>query len=212
VTAQPVPSGRLPYPAAARNLLRDTVIAAVDELVRARGWSATTMSDVAAAAGVSRQTLYNEFGSRQSLVEAYITREIENLIVQATAAVRANADDARRALRIAFDLFLKLASDEPVVQLIASDAEGGELHRLLTGLGQALASDRVAHLIPEMWPQVSADDARLLAESLVRLAISHALLPTQEPEDTARDVERMLGPFVDELLSARPAEKGTSGR
>jgi AcrR family transcriptional regulator len=97
---------RPPYPAAARTLLRDTVISAVDELARARGWSATTMSDVASAAGVSRQTLYNEFGSRSALVEAYITREIETLITQVTEAVRANAGDAHRALRIAFDLFL----------------------------------------------------------------------------------------------------------
>lgn len=205
MTAEPVQGARVPYPTAARTLLRDTIINAVDDLARSRGWSATTMSDVAAAAGVSRQTLYNEFGSRPALVEAYITREIENLIEQATAAVRANADDARRALRIAFSLFLKLASDEPVVQLIVSDAEGGELHRMLNGLGQSLASERVAVLIPEVWPQVGADDARLLAESLVRLAISHALLPSQEPEHAARDVERMLGPFVDELLS-QPAK------
>ena len=192
---------RLPYQTAARNLLRETIIDAVDELVRSRGWSATTMSDVAAAAGVSRQTLYNEFGARQSLVEAYVTREIEALIAQVTDAVRANADDAHRALRIAFDLFLQLASDEPVVQVIVNDAEGGELHQLLTGLGRAVASERIAHLIREVWPQVGPADARLLAESLARLAISHALLPSEEPAVTARGVGRMLGPFVDELLA-----------
>lgn len=198
-----VPGARLPYQTAARNLLRETVIDAVDDLVRSRGWSATTMSDVAAAAGVSRQTLYNEFGSRPALVEAYVTREIEALIAQVTDAVRANADDAHRALRIAFDLFLELASDEPVVQVIVNDAEGGELHQLLTGLGRAVAAERIAHLIPEVWPQVGAADARLLAESLARLAISHALLPSEEPAVTARGVGRMLAPFVDELLTPR---------
>jgi AcrR family transcriptional regulator len=203
MTASPR-SNRVPYQAAARTLLRDTVISAVDDLVRARGWSATTMSDVAAAAGVSRQTLYNEFGSRPALVEAYIAREIETLVAQVTDAVRANSDDAHRALRIAFGLFLKLASDEPVVQIIVNDAEGGELHRLLTGLGQALASERIAALIPQVWPQVSGADARLLAESLVRLAISHALLPNQDPAVTARGIGRMLAPFVDQLLAAKP--------
>lgn len=198
MTAQPV---RVPFQTAARNLLRDTVVGAVEELVRTRGWAATTMADVAAAAGVSRQTLYNEFGSRQALVEAYVTREIDSLVTQVTDTVRENADDAHRALRTAFDLFLKLASDEPVVQLIVNDAEGGELHRLLTGLGQALASERVATLIAEVWPQVSRPDAALLAETLVRLAISHALLPTRDPAATARDVQRMFAPFVDELLS-----------
>jgi AcrR family transcriptional regulator len=203
VAAEPL-ADRIPYPTAARTLLRDTVLVAVDDLVRARGWSATTMSDVAAAAGVSRQTLYNEFGSRQALVEAYIAREIQNLVAEVTKEVVANADDAHRALRIAFTLFLKLASDEPVVQLIASDAAGGELYRLLTGVGQALAGEQVGRLIPQVWPQVGADDARLLADSLVRLAISHALLPSQDPAATARDVGRMLAPFVDVLLT-RPA-------
>ncbi|MFN2561248.1 MAG: TetR family transcriptional regulator [Jatrophihabitans sp.] len=192
---------RVPYPAAARSLLRDTVITAVDDLVRSRGWSATTMADVAAAAGVSRQTLYNEFGSRPSLVAAYVTREIDTLVTQVSEAVRANSDDAHRALRIAFSLFLKLASDEPVVQLIVNDAEDGELHRLLTGLGQAVAGERIAHLIPEVWPQVSAADGELLAETLVRLAISHALMPGPDPATIARGIGRMLAPFVDELLS-----------
>jgi AcrR family transcriptional regulator len=197
----------VPYPAAARTLLRDTIIAAVDDLIRTRGWSATKMSDVAAAAGVSRQTLYNEFGSRQALVEAYVSREIEDLIGEVTKEVLANADDAHRALRIAFTLFLKLASDEPVVQLITRNADGGELHQLLTGLGRAVASEQIAELIGEVWPQVGADDARLLADSLVRLAISHALLPSQDPAATARDVGRMLAPFVDVLLT-RPAQAG----
>ena len=194
-------TARVPYPQAARTLLRDTVLDAVDDLARSRGWSATTMSDVAAAAGVSRQTLYNEFGSRSALVAAYVEREIETLIAQVTDAVRANADDAHRALRTAFALFLKLASDKPVVQIIVDGAEDGELHRLLTSLGQTLAGERIATLIPEVWPQVGAADARLLAESLVRLAISHALLPTSDPAATARGVGRMLAPFVDQLLA-----------
>jgi AcrR family transcriptional regulator len=194
-------AARVPYPEAARSLLRETVLAAVDELIRSRGWTATTMSDVAAAAGVSRQTLYNEFGSRPALVEAYLSREIDTLVVQVTEAVRANADDAHRALHTAFTLFLKLASDEPIMQVIASNADGGELQQLLTGIGQQLAEARVAALIPEVWPQVTVTDARLLADSLVRLAISHALLPTGDPAGTARGIGRMLAPFVDQLLA-----------
>ena len=111
----------VPFQTAARTLLRDTVMAAVDDLVRTRGWSATTMADVAKAAGVSRQTLYNEFGTRPSLVEAYVTREIETLIGEVTAVVQANADNAHLALRGAFEMFLKLASDEPLIQIIVSD-------------------------------------------------------------------------------------------
>jgi AcrR family transcriptional regulator len=194
---------RIRYPDAARSLLRDTIVSAVDELVRSRGWSATTMSDVAATAGVSRQTVYNEFGSRQALVEEYVRSEIDVLLVEVEADVRAGSHDPRAALRAAFAMFLRLASDEPVIRIIVADAEGGELIRLLTTVGRSIAMGRVAALIAEVWPQVSAADAEVLAESLVRLAISHALFPTADPADTADAVTRMIGPFADEVLGVR---------
>jgi AcrR family transcriptional regulator len=190
----------VPFQAATRTLLRGTVMGAVNELVRSRGWSATTMADVATASGVSRQTLYNEFGSRSALVEVYIAREIQTLVERVSAAVRADAEDAHRALRHAFALFLQLASDEPVVQIIVADADTGELHQLLTGLGQRLAAATIAELIPEVWPQVGATDARMLSDTLVRLAISHALAPGDDPDRTADAVGRVLAPFIDELL------------
>lgn len=196
------PTGRVPYPVAARGLLRDSVLDALDGLIRAHGWSATTMADVASAAGVSRQTLYNEFGPRSALVEAYLGREIEVLVAAAAGTVRAHAGDAHTALREAFALFLRMASDEPVVQLIVADVAGGEEPlKLLTAIGRQLAGGQVAALIVEVWPQVGADDASLLAETLVRLAISHALLPSAEPAEVAAGVGRMLAPFVDRLLA-----------
>src|ERR1700683_4995997 len=56
---------RTPYALAARELLRNTLLdGARDELQR-RPWAEITMADIAATAGVSRQTLYKEFGSRE---------------------------------------------------------------------------------------------------------------------------------------------------
>jgi AcrR family transcriptional regulator len=181
--------------------VRDRIVDAVDELVRSRGWDATRMADVAAAAGVSRQTVYNEFRNRDELVQAYVLREIESLVGSVEAHVRAHADEARQALSGAFGLFLQLASDEPLIRIIVADAAADEVIRLLTATGLAVATERVGALIVEVWPQVAARDARLLAESLARLAISHALSPTTDPDETAQAVTRMLGPFVDELLA-----------
>ena len=157
--------------------MRDAIVDAVDTLVRERGWSATTMADVARAAGVSRQTVYNEFGTRQELVQAYVLREIEALIAAVEAHVRAHADDARAALSGAFGLFLQLASDEPLVRIIVADAEGGELIRLLTddrARGRQRARRRADHR------GVAAGRRRRRAAGRrdpARLAISHALRP-----------------------------------
>lgn len=158
------------------------------------------MSDVAAAAGVSRQTVYNEFGTRQALVQAYVTREIEALISDVETLVRNGSHDPIAALQEAFGLFLQLASDEPVVQIIVAGAEGGELIRMLTEVGRAVATGRIARLIVEVWPQAPLPDAEMVAETLVRLAISHALLPTTDAGTTAANITRMIGPFVAEIL------------
>ena len=190
----------VPYPEAARGLLRGTIIAAVDELARSRGWSATTMSHVAEVAGVSRQTVYNEFGSRQALVEAYVTHEVGNLVAEVESAVHDHADDPSAALLAAFGLFLKLASDEPIIRIIVADAESSHLMRLLTNLGTSVADDRIARLIVDVWPQVRTEDAEMLADCLVRLAISHAVAPATDPETTSRNVTRLVGPLIREIL------------
>ncbi len=53
------------YPTAARQLLRDTLLDAMRELMAEREWGQISMAEVARVAGVSRQTLYKEFGTRQ---------------------------------------------------------------------------------------------------------------------------------------------------
>ena len=180
--------------------VRDAIVDAVDTLVRERGWSATTMADVARAAGVSRQTVYNEFGSRQALVESYVRREIDNLVTEVEHVVRGNADDPETAVHAAFGLFLKLASDEPVIRIIVANSDPGPLVQLLTRLGLGIAAERIARLITEVWPQVTEADAELLADSLVRLAISHAVSPMSDQETATRNVTRLVRPLIAEIL------------
>jgi AcrR family transcriptional regulator len=50
------------------------------------------MVDVAAAAGVSRQTLYNEFGSKDGLARALVRREADGYLVGVDRALGAHAD------------------------------------------------------------------------------------------------------------------------
>lgn len=56
---------------AARDSLLDAAFAALAH----RPWPRVRMVDVALAAGVSRQTLYNEFGSKDGLARALVRRE-----------------------------------------------------------------------------------------------------------------------------------------
>ncbi|MEV6318786.1 helix-turn-helix domain-containing protein [Streptomyces sp. NPDC051776] len=56
---------------------RESLLNAAFAALAGRPWSAVRMVDVAAAAGVSRQTLYNEFGSKDGLARALVRREAD---------------------------------------------------------------------------------------------------------------------------------------
>ncbi|MEU6079469.1 TetR family transcriptional regulator [Streptomyces sp. NPDC047108] len=56
---------------------RESLLNAAFAALAGRPWSAVRMVDVAAAAGVSRQTLYNEFGSKDGLARALVRHEAD---------------------------------------------------------------------------------------------------------------------------------------
>lgn len=190
------------YAAASRTLLHDSILDAVGTALVEDTWHDVTMAEIAGRAGVSRQTLYNAFGSRDELAEAYLIREAGRFIAAIEDAVAGSAPDARLALRSAAELLLSLASSHPMVRALSTQ-QGEELVALATVRGGALLigmTERLSELIGANWPDADPDGVRLLAATLVRLAISHVVLPTGEPEATAADIVRTLGPYVDELL------------
>lgn len=188
---------------ASRGLLRDRVLDAVGELAGARPWPDVTMAEVALAAGVSRQTLYNTFGSRQELAQEYVIREGDRFVDAVGSAVRAKAPDAQAALGAAVEIFLTAAETHPVIRAVVASDSGDELLPLLTTRGGPLigeVTDRLAEILVECWPALPEDEAAMIADCLARLAISYAALPAGRPDRTARAIARVLGPYLDSLL------------
>jgi AcrR family transcriptional regulator len=190
------------YAEAARALLRDTLLDAAGDLMRERGWAETTMAEVATAAGVSRQTLYHEFGSRNEFAQAYVLRETGRFVASVETAVSSRTGDPRAALVAAFEVFLAAAAGHPLIRAIVSGDGNDGLLALVTIQGPVLglATERLAALVTASWPQVDAARARLVADCLVRLAISHAALPGGPPESGAAAVGEVLGPYLEQVV------------
>jgi len=196
---------RVPYAEAAKALLRDTLFDAAGELLRHRGWSDLTMADVATAAGVSRQTLYKEFGSRPAFAQAYILREADRFLGAVEEAVRVNSDDPKAAVTAAFEVFLAAAAEQPLVKAIVAGDGGDGLLNLVTNQAGPVLSQATARLtacLKTTWPDIAETDLRFVAENLVRLAVSHAASPSAQPQGTARSVAAVFGPYLDSLVDA----------
>jgi AcrR family transcriptional regulator len=204
-------SARTPYAVAARELLRETLFDAARHELEQRAWSEVTMADVARAAGVSRQTLYKEFGSRDEFAQAFVLREAERFIGAVEGALDAHVDDPREALTAAFGLFLTAAGADPLIR--AALVGAGEMLPFVTTQGQTLVEGAAARLcaaIRARWPQAPHHDAALLAECLVRLAISYATLPSDPAGMTASSITELFGPFIDHALLAETGMRAAS--
>ncbi len=193
------------YAIAARELLRQSVLDATDALLRERPWAEVTLAEVANGAGISRQTIYNEFGNRLALAQAYVLREGERFLTDVQTAIENHQGDPRSALRAAFVEFLQAAHEHPLMRAIVSGDGGDELLALVVSGDSpvvSFAAERLAGFLSDGWPHLHRADARLLGDHLVRLAISHAALPGGSIEESADGVARALGPFLDELWAA----------
>jgi AcrR family transcriptional regulator len=193
------------YRGAVRQLLRDRLLDAGAELLRDRSWAQVTMAEIAAAAGVSRQTLYNEFGTRDEFGQALLIREGSHLLDAVEETIAAHADDPLAALTAGLECFLTIATTDPFVRLLLGDDGTGGLLPLVTTQSRPVldwASERVVATIRSEWPQAASVDLDALADTLVRLAISHVTAPRDPPARTAEAITGLLAPSIERMLAA----------
>jgi AcrR family transcriptional regulator len=194
------PVERIPYAEASRVLLRDSVLDGMRDLLLTRDWSAITLSDVARAAGISRQTIYNEFGSRQGLAQGYALRLADRLVDAIHAALDANVGNFFEAFLAGFrSFFAESAADPLVISLLSGVAKPDLLQLITTDSAPIItrASARLSSALTTTWVATSDEDAGVLARAIVRLALSYVSMPPEADHDVARDLARLMTPFAE---------------
>jgi AcrR family transcriptional regulator len=186
---------------ASRERLRAAIADAARDLTVAGGWDAVRMADVARAAGVSRQTVYNEYGDRAGLAEAVARREIDRFLAGVREALHAHGPDVRAAAYAAIRHVLAEGADNPLVKAILTNARGGadpllpylttRPELVLVGATAVLQEWAAQHL-PDLRPESFAFGA----ESVIRLVVSHLVFPLGPVERTASDLADLTARLV----------------
>lgn len=177
-----------------RSRLRELALDAARDVVLERGWSAVRMGSIAAAVGISRQSLHAEFGTKEALGDALVLRETAAFFDSIGEILQQHPGDLAGAVRAASRYIFGATRDNPLLQTILTQTGDPALLPLLTTRGEPLI-DRAVGLVGEwvgaQWPSLDPADARLMVESVVRVAVSHILTPTRPAEDIATDVARL---------------------
>ena len=173
--------------------MRERVLEAAVTLTTRDGWATVTMARLAEVVGVSRQTVYNEVGSKPALAEAMILRELDRFLGLVTVAFDAHPTDLVGAIRDASRAVLEASQDNRLLHAIVSATHGAdtELLPLLTTHAGALLSTAKAVLVERVAPyDVGLSPAGLDAaiDMVVRVVLSHVMQPSGPPDRTATDI------------------------
>jgi AcrR family transcriptional regulator len=180
--------------------VRERLIDAAEGCLRAKGIRATTVSEVAEAAGVSRGWLYRHYPDKASLLGAAIVRLNEafwgesNRTLSAISGFEEQLAVGVRLGRSAYEtpgaLVMQLRRDEP--EEFAACAGAG-VQGLVPDLGRG-----------EIHPETELDEA---AEWVARVQISLGTVPgdTLDPDDHDA-VRRHMRRYVLPALRATPAQ------
>lgn len=180
--------------------LRDSVLDAMRDLLLARDWSGITLGDVARVAGVSRQTIYNEFGSRHGLAHGYAVRLADRLVDAVDDALHHNIGDVYTAFLQGFrTFFTESAADPLVISLLTGAAKPDLLQIITTDSGPIITrcSDRLTTIFVHSWVRASHDDIGIVARAIVRLAMSYVSMPPESDYDVAADLARLFTPAAE---------------
>lgn len=141
-----------------RQEVREAVLDAAGELVTSRGLLAVSMSQVAAAAGIGRATLYKYFADAEEVLAAWHARHVAAHLAELTALAAGSADPAAR-LRSVLEQYARIChqrarhGEDPMTAALhrAPDVHRQErqLHDLVAGLlADAASSGAVRTDVP----------------------------------------------------------------
>jgi AcrR family transcriptional regulator len=157
------------------------------------GVSRLTVEDVARQAGLSRQSVYRYFGSKDELISALVIRELEAFL-DGVREAHARHTDLEAAMREAALFCLRTVREHPLLdRLLASEPET-LLPYLTTRAGSVVA--RAREVLEDLAAERAGVRSGLVhrtADVAVRAVISYALTPSDDdPEDVAAELARIL--------------------
>jgi len=163
---------------------RGQILKAAVELFYERGYAATGIHDIGAAAGITGPAIYRHFESKEEILAAAVREYAEVAIEGITQVVESPAPPEQILERLAENLIDMLLDHLPLAAVYTAE------RRMLSEPAKAQA-DRLARLYLEEWvhvisrvrPDLSDGEARLMANGIMHLGMSLTVLASGIPRE-----------------------------
>ncbi|WP_031044324.1 TetR/AcrR family transcriptional regulator [Streptomyces sp. NRRL F-5650] len=183
---------------------RESLLDAAFTALARRPWYAVRMVDVAASAGVSRQTLYNEFGSKEGLARALVRREADGYLAGVERAL-AGSSDPRERLTATAEWMMSAAHDNALVRAMLTGCWSERLPApAVAPSSTAPAQRRADGPLP-----TPGDFVGLVRDRAVAVLHGTGPLPAPDAAELARSCELAVRLALS-CVAAPPAEGGVA--
>lgn len=180
-----------------RALRLERVLDASVQIITEEGWDRVTMTRVAERSGVPRQSLYKELGTKSELGEAVVSREVDRFLAGVLDSIDAHPDSIADAAEGAARFALEYGETNAVLKAILRPGQDPELLALVTVRPDAVLTQAVTAIVDRLaatpHPPAAADE---LADTMVRLTLSHLLQPTVPIDEAVVRIGRAVTAFV----------------
>jgi AcrR family transcriptional regulator len=176
---------------------RDRIIAAASRCLARSGLERTSISAIAREAGVSRQTIYNHFETKQEIIEEALETAASNAAERINAAAKTNTSAAGFVVELcmsSIDEYTRNPAISPVIPLLqGEDAR----QSVLAPHGLAVARhfvEPILSYVPDRKPDLDE-----MTETLLRFVLSLMTLQsdiTRSPDALRRYLHRVLVPAM----------------
>jgi AcrR family transcriptional regulator len=152
---------------------RAVVAAAALRVFADKGYHATSLGEIAAAAGVARTVLYDHFPSKRVLLMA-VMQEQNTALIEHVGARITGAGPPRERMRSTIDAYFSFAQDQPAARRLLfdqADEDDPEIRTVRQGIRDS-RTQAVTALLARDLRVVGVDSAAPVAEAMVELLIT----------------------------------------
>ena len=148
-----------------RAATREAILQAAEDLFSRRGFAATTVDQIAAAAGVAKGAVYHHFPAKEAMFEA-VFEETSLVLVRRVMAASSNARDVLDGVVAGSRAYFAACAEPP--------------------MGQIILRDGPAVLGWERWRRIDSEHFGRMIPAALKAAMDQGLLARQPVEPLAR--------------------------
>jgi TetR/AcrR family transcriptional regulator, mexJK operon transcriptional repressor len=202
-SVHPSPNDATPVPRGARR--REEIVAVAEAIFLAQGYTETTMRDVAARAGASKETLYRHFGSKEDLFAEIVRNRARCLLGRLDTDVEEQRPLAEVLRDLGVNLLAAMTSPDVsrLLRLVVAEApRDPAIGRIFYTLGPERTRERLTEILEAARTrgEFEGDRPALAASIFLGAVVSQAhttRLVLQDPPEMGRiEIEERVDEVV----------------